>query len=40
MLAKWLFESSWIAKVGIALVSIGVGALLRFAATESYLKAL
>ncbi len=36
-LAKWLFESSWIAKVGIALVFIGVGALLRFAVKEGWL---
>jgi uncharacterized membrane protein len=37
VLAKWLFESSWIAKVGIALVFIGVGALLRFAVKEGWL---
>lgn len=36
-LARWLFESSWIAKVGIALVFIGVGALLRFAVNEGWL---
>lgn len=36
-LARWLFESSWIAKVGIALVFIGVGALLRFAVKEGWL---
>jgi uncharacterized membrane protein len=36
-LAKWLFDSSWIAKVGIALVFIGVGALLRFAVKEGWL---
>lgn len=36
-LAKWLFESSWIAKVGIGLVFIGVGALLRFAVKEGWL---
>ncbi|MBI2397212.1 MAG: DUF2339 domain-containing protein [Xanthomonadales bacterium] len=35
--ARWLFESSWIAKIGIGLVLIGVGALLRFAVKEGWL---
>ncbi|MBK6726203.1 MAG: DUF2339 domain-containing protein [Xanthomonadales bacterium] len=36
-IARWLFESSWIAKIGIGLVLIGVGALLRFAVKEGWL---
>lgn len=36
-LARWLFESSWIAKIGIALVFIGVGALLRLAIRQGWL---
>jgi uncharacterized membrane protein len=35
-LAKWLFESSWIAKIGIGLVLIAVGALLRLAVREGW----
>lgn len=34
--ARWLFTSSWITKIGIGIVLIGVGAFLRYAAIEGW----
>lgn len=36
VLARWLFESSWITKIGISIVLIGLGAFMRLAIKEGW----
>lgn len=36
VLARWLFESSWITKIGITIVLIGLGAFMRLAIKEGW----